>query len=126
MAGAAIEGHGTTGTGVVAAAVGAGIATAGAPYAGVVPTIWAIKCGGTDAAAIAACCIARAVMVSLKACWALADPVVGAGCAKLCKLAPGEIPCMPWTATCMAAAAACWKLAIACIVAPGCIAGTGG
>jgi hypothetical protein len=71
------------------------------------PTIWAIRCGGTAAAAIAACCIARAVMVSLYACWALADPVVGAGCARDVRLAPGDIPCIPWTATCIATAAAC-------------------
>ena len=88
------------------------------------PTIWAMTCGGTEAAAIAACCIARAVIVSLYACWALADPVAGEGCARDVRLAPGEIPCIPWTATCIAAAAACCKLAMACIVAPGCMIGT--
>ena len=52
--------------------------------------------------------------------------MVGAGCPKEARETPGEIPCIPWTATCIAAAAACWKLAMACIVAPGCMAGTGG
>ena len=58
----------------VAGRMDAGAAGVGAVNAGggaqplplhVEPTIWAIRCGGTAAAAIAACCIARAVMVSL-------------------------------------------------------------
>jgi len=58
----------------VAGSMDAGAAGVGAVNAGggakpfplhVEPTIWTIRCGGTAAAAIAACCIARAVMVSL-------------------------------------------------------------
>mmetsp|Transcript_406 Transcript_406/g.882 ORF Transcript_406/g.882 Transcript_406/m.882 type:complete len:205 (+) Transcript_406:295-909(+) len=64
--------------------------------------------------------MARAVMVSLNACWAFVP--LEDGWANWATF----MPCMPWQATCMAAAAACWKLAMACIVAPGCMAGTGG